>query len=189
MLAALAAVIALAALEIYVIVLVAHAIGVALTLVALVASTAAGLWLVRSQRRRAWGALREAVASGAIPDRELADAALILAGGTLIAVPGFVTDALGVLTVAPLTRPVLRRLLAILLFRRAAVAAAGLRVLRPRRARRPAAGGQAATAPAGKVIRAEVIDGGTAAERSGTRPRSQAGDPPAGDGGSGDVGR
>ena len=80
----------------------------------------AGLWLVRIQGRRAWGALRGAVASGVIPDRELGDAALIVAGGALIAVPGFLTDVLGVLAVAPLTRSVMRRIFGFIFFRRAA---------------------------------------------------------------------
>ena len=61
----LLALIALIAVEIYVIVVIAHVIGVAWTVAALIASTVAGLWLVRVQRRRAWSALREAVASGA----------------------------------------------------------------------------------------------------------------------------
>ena len=82
------AVVLLVAAEIYVIVTIAHLIGWALTVALLVASTVAGLWLVRVQGRRAWGALRGAAASGVIPDRELGDAALILAGGALIAVPG-----------------------------------------------------------------------------------------------------
>ncbi len=146
----LLALIALIAVEIYVIVVIAHVIGVAWTVAALIASTVAGLWLVRVQRRRAWSALREAVASGAIPDRELGDAALIFAGGALIAIPGFVTDALGLLVVAPVTRTAMRRLLGVVLLPRAA--AMGMRL-----------GGSArrgAPEPKGRVIRGQVVDGG-----------------------------
>lgn len=149
----LLALIALVAAEIYVIVVIAHAIGAAWTVVVLLASTAAGLWLARVQRRRAWGALREAMRTGAMGDRELGDAALIFAGGVLIAIPGFVTDALGLLAVAPVTRPAMRRLLGFFLLRRAAALAS-------RSA--PATGQDSSpgpeTAPPGKVVRGQVID-------------------------------
>ncbi|HEY7431900.1 MAG TPA: FxsA family protein [Streptosporangiaceae bacterium] len=149
----LLALIGLAAVEIYVFVVVAHAIGVAWTVAALLASTVAGLWLARAQGRRAGGALREAMMTGAIPDRELGDAALIFAGGALIAIPGFVTDAVGLLAVAPVTRPAVRRLLGFILLRRAAALA---------RRSAPAAGEASSPGlepePPGKVVRGEVID-------------------------------
>jgi UPF0716 protein FxsA len=151
LLAPLLALIALVAVEIYVIVVIAHVIGAGWTIAALIGSTVAGLWLVRVQRRRAWAAFREAVASGAIPDRELGDAALILAGGALIAIPGFVTDAIGLLAVAPVTRTVMRRLLGVFLLPRAA--AVGMRFARTTRR----GGGPEGH---GKVISGQVIDGG-----------------------------
>ncbi len=166
LLASLLAMVLLAAAEIYVIVAIAHVLGWALTVTLLVVSTVAGLWLVRIQGRRAWGALSGAVASGVIPDRELGDAALILAGGTLIAIPGFLTDTLGMLAVAPLTRPLVRRLFGLILFRRAAAVGvrAGSRVTRAR-----ASSGRASSAsapgtqpqPPPKVIKGEVIDRGS----------------------------
>jgi len=166
------ALVLLAAAEIYVIVAIAHLVGWALTVVLLAASTVAGLWLVRIQGRRAWGALRSAVASGVVPGRELGDAALIVAGGALIAVPGFLTDVLGVFTVAPYTRSLARRLFGLVLLRRAA--GAGLR-MGSRVTRAPAGGraGHAADVPpqaAPKVIRGEVADGGTAAGNAAGRP-------------------
>ncbi len=142
------ALILLAAAEIYVIIVIAHLIGVAWTVAALVASTLAGLWLVRNQGRRAWLALRQAVESGALPDRELGDAALIFVGGALIAFPGFVTDAIGLATVAPLTRPAVRRMLGALILRRQA--ATGPRVRRPGRT-------EAEEKQTGKTIQGEVI--------------------------------
>ena len=153
LLAVVLALIALVAAEIYVIVLIVHAIGAAWTIAALLASTAAGLWLARVQRRRAWGALREAMQAGASPDRELGDAALIFAGGVLIAVPGFVTDALGLLAVAPVTRPAMRRVLGFLLRRRAGALTS--RFAPPvGQDRSPGA----EPGPPGKVVRGEVID-------------------------------
>jgi len=46
-----------------------------------------------------------------MPARELADAILILIGGTLLVTPGFVTDIVGAFFVLPFTRPYARRLL------------------------------------------------------------------------------
>jgi UPF0716 protein FxsA len=155
LLAFLLALIAIVAAEIYVIVVVAHAIGVAWTVVALIASTVVGLWLARIQRRRAWGALRDAMTTGTIPDRELGDAALIFAGGALIAIPGFVTDALGLLAVTPVTRPAMRRLLGFFLLRRAAALAVPFT---PAETEDSPPGPEAE--PPGKVIRGQVIDGG-----------------------------
>ena len=71
-----------------------------------------GTWLVRREGGRAWQALTTALQTGRMPRRELADGALILIGGTLMLAPGFVTDAVGVLLILPVTRPVARRLLA-----------------------------------------------------------------------------
>ena len=155
LLAPLLALIALVAVEIYIIVVIVHTIGVAWTIAALIASTVAGLWLARVERRRAWSALREAIASGAPPGRELGDAALIFAGGVLIAMPGFVTDAFGLLAVAPVTRPAMRRLLGFALARRAAAV--------DRRSARTTSQDTSPgrePEPPGKVIRGEVIDGG-----------------------------
>jgi UPF0716 protein FxsA len=44
-----------------------------------------------------------------MPDRELADAALVLVGGVLLLTPGFITDVAGFLFVLPFTRPLVRR--------------------------------------------------------------------------------
>jgi UPF0716 protein FxsA len=188
LLAALAILIALVAAELYVIILVAHAIGILLTVVALLASTVAGLWLVRGQRIRAWGALRDAVRNGAIPDRELGDAALIVIGAVLITVPGFITDALGMLAVAPPTRRVLRGLLGVLLLRRAPSAArVGVRVIRPARAWRRRAGRRAAripgATPGGTVIPGEVIESDVAVGDAGARATADGSGPPAAPGG------
>ena len=53
-----------------------------------------------------------------MPARELADGVLILVGGTLMLTPGFVTDAVGILCLLPVTRPLGRRVLAGVINRR-----------------------------------------------------------------------
>lgn len=96
------------AVEIFVIVQVAYAIGW-WTLLALVVSSAVGAWLVKRAGIRAWARIREALSSGELPEDEMGDAGAVLLAGLLIAFPGFVTDAAGVLAVLPPLRPVTRR--------------------------------------------------------------------------------
>jgi UPF0716 protein FxsA len=131
--------------EIYVIIQVGQAIGAWWTIVLLIADSILGSWLIRHEGSRAWRALRDALDSGRMPAKELADGALILIGGTLMLAPGFVTDAFGILMILPLTRPLFRRLLT-------RVVANRLVVIGPGTARRPGPG------PEGPVIRGEVVD-------------------------------
>ena len=98
-------------LEIYVLIQVGQVIGPWWTILLLIADSILGGWLIRREGRRAWQALTTALNSGQMPAKELADGALILIGGTLMLTPGFVTDALGILLILPVTRPVARRLL------------------------------------------------------------------------------
>jgi UPF0716 protein FxsA len=94
--------------EIYVAIQVAEAIGVLLTLLALVVSWPLGVWLVRAEGRAAWRRLGQAAAAGRPPAREVLDGALIVAGGALLIVPGFLTDLVGLLLLAPPTRSLAR---------------------------------------------------------------------------------
>ncbi len=140
-------------LEIYVLVQVGQVIGAWWTILLLVLDGILGTLLIRHEGGRAWRALREALESGRMPARELADGALILVGGTLMLAPGFVTDALGVLLILPFTRPVCRRLLTALVSRRVLDTLTGTRAGgSPPNATRPGRG------PEGPVVRGEVVD-------------------------------
>src|SRR3954454_22969702 len=97
--------------EIYVLIQVGQVIGPWWTILLLILDSILGGWLIRHEGRRAWLALTTALNSGRMPAKELADGALILFGGTLMISPGFVTDALGIVLILPLTRPLARRLL------------------------------------------------------------------------------
>jgi len=97
--------------EIWVIVQVGQAIGIVPTLVLLLADAVLGTWLFRREGRRAWVALREAIAAHRVPAKEVADGALVVLGGAFLLTPGFVTDAVGVLCLLPPTRAVLRKAL------------------------------------------------------------------------------
>lgn len=97
--------------EIYVIIQVGGVIGALPTALLLLAESLLGAVIVRREGRRAWRTLRETFERGGLPDRELADAALVLVGGTLLLTPGFITDVAGFLCVLPFTRPLVRRML------------------------------------------------------------------------------
>lgn len=104
--------------EIAVIIAVGKAIGPWPTLLLLVAESALGAWLVKREGGRTWSALNAALNSGRMPSRQLADAALVLVGGTLLLTPGFVTDLFGFFFILPFTRPVARGLLETVVTRR-----------------------------------------------------------------------
>jgi UPF0716 protein FxsA len=105
-------------LEVVVIIGVGRVIGGWPTFGLLLAESAFGAWLVRREGGRAWTSLQEALTTGRMPSRQLADAALVLVGGVLLLAPGFLTDILGFLLVLPLTRPVARRVLEAMVARR-----------------------------------------------------------------------
>jgi len=95
--------------EIALIVAVGSVIGGWQTLALLLAESALGAYLVKHEGRRSWQALKVALNTGQMPGRELADAALILIGGTLLLTPGFLTDLVGFFFILPFTRPITRR--------------------------------------------------------------------------------
>ncbi len=108
--------------EIYVIVQLGQVIGAWWTILLLIAAGFLGSYLVRKEGRRTWLALQEALGSGRMPARELADGALVLVGGTLLVTPGFLSDVVGLFCVLPVTRPLARVMLARVIARRMTVA-------------------------------------------------------------------
>ena len=94
--------------ELFVIVKVAEAIGVLLTIVLLIAAWPLGGWAMRSEGRAVWRRFNAAIAEGRPPGREVVDGALVVLGGGLLMVPGFISDAFGLLLLFPPTRVLLR---------------------------------------------------------------------------------
>jgi UPF0716 protein FxsA len=92
--------------ELFVAIKVAEAIGVLLTVVLLIAGVPLGIWLTRAKGRAAWRRLSAAVAAGRPPGREVIDGALVLVGGVLFIVPGFITDVVGLLLLIAPSRSV-----------------------------------------------------------------------------------
>ena len=98
-------------LEIAAIVGVGRIIGCWPTVLLLLFESFLGAWLVRREGARTWRGLSTALNTGVMPSRELADAALVLIGGTLLLAPGFLTDIVGFFFILPMTRPITRRVL------------------------------------------------------------------------------
>ncbi|HEU5484641.1 MAG TPA: FxsA family protein [Microlunatus sp.] len=114
----LVAMIVLPFVEVYLIVQVGQLIGAWWTLAILVAEALVGFWLMRREGARARKALNDAFASGKTPAGEFADTGLILVGGVLLIVPGFLTDVFGLVFLLPFTRPLARKVLAFFVARR-----------------------------------------------------------------------
>lgn len=114
----LVAMITIPILEVWGLIRVGQAIGALPTVLILIAEAALGTWLMRREGSKAWQGLRDAFALGKMPAGELASAALVLVGGTLLMLPGFFTDFVGLFFLLPFTRPLARRLLGIIIDRR-----------------------------------------------------------------------
>lgn len=98
--------------ELYVIVKLSEAIGFLWVLVLLLISWPVGTRILRHQGRAAWRRLVDALDAGRVPTDEVFNGVLVLVGGVLLLVPGFITDAIGLLLLLPPTRAIARRALA-----------------------------------------------------------------------------
>jgi UPF0716 protein FxsA len=152
--------------EILLILLVARAIGTAQTVLLLLATSVLGGWLVRHEGGRAWRALTSAAAGdGRVPTGRLGDSALILVGGILLFVPGFLTDLAGLVFVLPFTRPLGRLVLAKLIARRLVRLPSGVFVGRfPGGPRRGDLAGPDVVQ--GEVVQGEVVSDGEPTDRA-----------------------
>lgn len=104
--------------EVWLLITVGHVIGAWPTIGILVLEALLGGWLMKREGARAWKALNQAFGNGRMPTGELADAALILVGGVLLLLPGFLTDIFGFFFLLPFTRPWARKTVAFFVARR-----------------------------------------------------------------------
>ncbi|WP_150243177.1 FxsA family protein [Nocardiopsis quinghaiensis] len=102
------ALMALPFLEVWLMIAVGGWIGVPWTLAALVSLLVLGVAVLRRAGTRAFRDADGALRSGEPPRGGLLDPLMLMAGGVLLVVPGFVTAVLGLLMVLPFTRPALR---------------------------------------------------------------------------------
>lgn len=101
-------VIVLPILEVWLLIRVGHWIGVLPTIGLLVLMVVAGFWLAQHEGLRSWRAITEAAARGEVPTRQVTDGALVLVGGLLLLLPGFLTDIVGLVFLLPFTRSIPR---------------------------------------------------------------------------------
>lgn len=118
--------------EVWLLTTVGTRIGVLPTLAILLAEAVLGTWLMLREGSKAWRALVDAYETGRMPSGQLADAALVLVGGLMLILPGFVTDLVGLVCLLPWTRPLARRLIGFVVARHAARQGLDLGVMRAR---------------------------------------------------------
>ncbi|GHD20278.1 FxsA family protein [Nocardiopsis kunsanensis] len=102
------ALMALPFLEVWLMIVVGGTIGVPWTLAALVSLLILGVAVLRRAGTKAFRDADEAMRTGQQPRGGMLEPLMLMAGGILLAVPGFLTAALGLLLVLPFTRPLLR---------------------------------------------------------------------------------
>ena len=95
--------------EIAVMIQVGQLIGFLNTIGLLLLVSLIGAWLVKRQGLGVMARIREQRMAGRLPAAEVFDGALVLVAGVLLVIPGFVTDALGLLLLIPPIRAVARR--------------------------------------------------------------------------------
>ncbi len=156
-------IVAVAIVEVVLFALVARAIGVAWTLLLVVAGVPVGGWLLRREGARAWRRLQRAVAEGRPPGRAAAEGLVGLVAAVLLVVPGLFTDAVGVLLLVPPVRAAAAGRVRGLAERHVPPLVAGdlfgPRRVRPRRGgQRPPGGGDAAGGGDSPVVEGEIVD-------------------------------
>ena len=92
--------------EIEVFVAIGGAAGVLLTLIGIFVTGMIGISLLRSQGRRITGSLQAQLARGEAPVASLADGVSVLVGAVLMLIPGYVTDATGLVLFLPGVRTI-----------------------------------------------------------------------------------
>lgn len=90
--------------ELFVIVQVAQWIGVWEALFLLVAVSLLGAWMVKIQGIAVIRGISQDLSNRRVPAAGIVDGGLLLIAGTLLLVPGFVTDLLGLLLLVPIAR-------------------------------------------------------------------------------------
>ncbi len=105
-------------LEVWIVIQLAQQVGIWLVVTTLVITAVGGAILTRHEGARAWRSLTNAYTTGKVPTGHLADAALILVGGVLLMMPGYLTDVVGFLFLFRWTRPFARKMIAFFVARR-----------------------------------------------------------------------
>ncbi|WP_429843781.1 FxsA family protein [Brevibacillus sp. FIR094] len=81
------------------------------TVVLVILTGILGAWLAKQQGMQVFRMVQHQLARGQMPTDSLIDGVLILIGGILLLLPGFVTDVIGLVFLIPYTRMIIRHLL------------------------------------------------------------------------------
>jgi UPF0716 protein FxsA len=103
----LLALLTLPILEIWLLIKMGAVIGFLPTLVLLFGAAGLGTYLLQTQGWSTWMRLQQSLARGELPADELLNGAMIVAGGALLLLPGFLSDVFGLLCLLPFTRRLL----------------------------------------------------------------------------------
>ena len=109
MLLLVALLIILPVVELFVIVQVAQWIGVWETLFLLVSVSLLGAWMVKIQGIGVLRRIGDDLSNRRVPAGGMVDGALLLVAGTLLLIPGFLTDILGLILLVPIARVGIRK--------------------------------------------------------------------------------
>lgn len=105
----LISIVVFAVLEVALIMGVASQIGIGWTIALLLGTAALGTWLWRREGGRAFEKLAGLREHPEEATTRLSDASLVMVGGVLLLLPGFLTDLLGLACLIPASRPMVRR--------------------------------------------------------------------------------
>lgn len=87
--------------ELAVFIAIGSEIGALLTIIGIAVTAMVGLWLLKSQGRAIMASLQQKMARGEAPVASMADGAAIAAGAVLMLIPGYITDAMGLVLFIP----------------------------------------------------------------------------------------
>lgn len=96
-------------LELFVLIQVGRQIGAAATIALVILTAVAGVFLLRRQSYTVVARVREKVAVGEMPAKEMLDGLFVAIGGLLLLLPGFISDVIGLCCLLPPIRAVLMR--------------------------------------------------------------------------------
>lgn len=99
---------ALPLIEIAVLIMVGASIGVLPTIGLVVFTGMLGVFLLRTQGVSTLMKIRSEMDRGVVPDKSLADAAMIAVAGLFLLLPGFISDVIGILLFLPPVRALIR---------------------------------------------------------------------------------
>ncbi|MCM3783208.1 FxsA family protein [Neobacillus mesonae] len=96
------------AVELFGFIWVSEQIGAGYTLLLIVVTSLIGMAMMQFEGRKVLQDTRNEMQNGLVPGRKMLDGLCVFIGGSLLIIPGFVTDIIGFTLVFPLTRPIYR---------------------------------------------------------------------------------